>query len=116
VTLAEPFRHHLSLMHGWIPATAQVVAAIALIAAIGWRTRRWRFVWLPLAALIGVALAVTAYSYVAAEGLAGNPAPHALWIWIGLSGVAAGALLAGWRGARWWRRRAWRFCAGAGLR
>jgi S-formylglutathione hydrolase FrmB len=106
VTLAEPFRHHLSLMHGWIPVTAQVVAAIALIAAIGWRTRRWRFVWLPWAALIGVALAVTAYSYVAAEGLAGNPAPHALWIWIGLSGAAAGVLLAGWRGARWWRRGA----------
>jgi S-formylglutathione hydrolase FrmB len=106
VTLAEPFRHHLSLMHGWIPVAAQVVAAIALIAAIGWRTRRWRFVWLPWAALIGVALAVTAYSYVAAEGLAGNPAPHALWIWIGLSGAAAGVLLAGWRGARWWRRGA----------
>jgi len=93
-------------MHGWIPVTAQLVAAIALIAAIGWRTRRWRFVWLPWAALIGVALAVTAYSYVAAEGLAGNPAPHALWTWIGLSGAAAGVLLAGWRGARGWRRGA----------
>jgi S-formylglutathione hydrolase FrmB len=106
VTLAEPFRHHLSLMHGWIPVTAQVVAAIALVAAIGWRTRRWRFVWLPWAALIGVTLAMTAYSYVAAAGLADNPAPHALWIWIGLSGIAAGVLLAGWCGARWWRRGA----------
>ncbi len=33
-----------------------------------------------------------------------NPAPYSLWIWIGLSGVAAGVLIAGWRGARWWRR------------
>ncbi len=61
--------------------------------------------WLPWAVLVGVSLAVTAYWYVASEGLAGdNPAPHSLWIWIALSGVAAGVLLAGWRGAQWWRR------------
>ena len=33
-----------------------------------------------------------------------NPAPPALWIWIALTGVAAGVLVAGWRGAKWWRR------------
>ena len=91
-------------MHGWIPITVQVVTVGALIAAIGWRNRRWRLVWLPWAAIIGVALAVAAYWYVASEGLAGDPAPHSLWIWIGLSGVAAAVLVAGWRGARWWRR------------
>jgi S-formylglutathione hydrolase FrmB len=92
-------------MHGWIPITVQLVAAVALIAAIGWRTRRWRLVWLPWAVLVGVALAAMAYWYVASEGLAGdNPAPHSLWIWIGLTGVAAAVLFAGWRGARWWRR------------
>ena len=106
VTLSEQIRHDLSLMHGWIPATVQVIAVVALIAAIGWRTRRWRLIWVPWAALVGVALAVTAYWYVASEGLADNPAPHALWIWIGLSGAAAGVLVAGWRGARWWRRGA----------
>ena len=91
-------------MHGWIPITVQVVTVGALIAAIGWRNRRWRLVWLPWAAIIGVALAVAAYWYVASEGLAGEPAPHSLWIWVGLSGVAAAVLVAGWRGARWWRR------------
>ena len=106
VTLSEQIRHDLSLMHGWIPATVQVIAVVALIAAIGWRTRRWRLIWVPWAALVGVALAVTAYWYVASEGLADNPAPHALWIWIGLSGAAAAVLVAGWRGARWWRRGA----------
>ena len=91
-------------MHGWIPITVQVVTVGALIAAIGWRNRRWRLVWLPWAAIIGVALAVAAYWYVASEGLAGEPAPHSLWVWVGLSGVAAAVLVAGWRGARWWRR------------
>jgi S-formylglutathione hydrolase FrmB len=33
-----------------------------------------------------------------------NPAPYSLWIWIGLTGIAAGVLIAGWRGAGWRRR------------
>jgi S-formylglutathione hydrolase FrmB len=108
VTLLEPLRHHLSLMHGWIPITAQVVASLLLLAAIGWRNRRWRLLWLPWATLVGVALAVAAYWYIASEGMSDetNPAPYSLWIWIGLSGVAAGVLMAGWRGARRWRRGA----------
>ncbi len=93
-------------MHGWIPVTAQVVAGVVLIAAIAWRNRRWCLVWLPSAALVGVALAVAAYWYVASQGMSDdvNPAPYALWIWIGLAGVAAGVLIVGWRGVRWWRR------------
>jgi S-formylglutathione hydrolase FrmB len=82
------------------------VAAIVLAVAVGWRTRRWRSVWLPWSVLCGVAVAAAARWYTQSQGLAGNPAPHALWIWVGLSGAAAGVLLAGWRGARWWRRGA----------
>jgi S-formylglutathione hydrolase FrmB len=95
-------------MHGWLPITVQVVAGLVLIAAIGWRNRRWRLMWLPWAALVGLALAVTAYWYIASQGLGdeNNPAPYPLWIWLGLSGVATGVLIAGWRGARWWRRGA----------
>jgi S-formylglutathione hydrolase FrmB len=106
VTLPEQLRHHLSLMHGWLPVTAQLIAGAVLIAAIGWRNRRWRLVWLPWAALVGAALAAAAYWYIAAQGLSddSNPAPYSLWIWIGLSGAAAGVLIAGWRSARWWRR------------
>ena len=104
MTLAETLRHHLSLMHGWIPTTVQIIAAMALVAAIGCRTRRWRLLWLPWAVFVGAALAVSAYWYIASQGLAGNPAPHSLWIWIALSGVAAAVFAAGWRGARWWRR------------
>lgn len=91
-------------MHGWIPATVQVVAVVALIAAIGWRSRRWRLVWVPWAALCGLALAVATYAYIASEGLSDNPAPQSLWVWVGLTGAACAVLVAGWRGARWWRR------------
>ncbi|MDT7731342.1 MAG: hypothetical protein QOK45_1595 [Mycobacterium sp.] len=93
-------------MHGWIPITAQVVAGLLLLAAIGWRNRRWRLVWLPWVTLVGVALAVAAYWYIASQGMSDetNPAPYSLWIWIGRSGVAAGVLMTGWRGARLRRR------------
>jgi S-formylglutathione hydrolase FrmB len=93
-------------MHGWIPITVQVIAALVLLAAIGWRTRRWRIVWLPSAALVGSALAAAAYWYIASQGMSDdtNPAPHSLWIWIAVSGAAIGVLVAGWRTARWWRR------------
>jgi S-formylglutathione hydrolase FrmB len=106
MTLADPFRAHLSLMHGWIPATVQLISATTLILAIGWRTRRWRLIWVPWAAMRGVALALAAYWFIASEGLADSPAPHALWVWMALTGVAAAVLIAGWRSARWWRRGA----------
>jgi S-formylglutathione hydrolase FrmB len=104
MTLADAFCAHLSLMHGWVPVTVQLVAAVTLIIAVGWRTRRWRLVWVPLAALCGLALAGATYRYITLEGWSDNPAPQSMWVWIALTGVAATVLIAGWRGARWWRR------------
>lgn len=97
-------QQHLSLMHGWLPLTIQVITAVALVAAIGWRNRRWRLVWLPTAVVVGLALTTLVYRYVASEGLAADPAPALLWIWTTVSGAALVVLLAGWRSARWWRR------------
>ena len=105
MTLPEPFSHHLSLMHGWIPVTVQVIAAVAVIAAVESAQRT----------LAGALAAVGAdrrrsrsprrpTGTSPRKGSSDNPAPHALWIWIGLSGFAAAVLVAGWRGARWWRR------------
>jgi S-formylglutathione hydrolase FrmB len=93
-------------MHGWLPITVQVIAGVLLLTAVGWRNRRWRLVWLPWAALVGAVLAAASYWYIASQGLSddNNPAPYSLWIWIGLTGVATAVLIAGWRGARWWRR------------
>ncbi|MDZ4233519.1 MAG: alpha/beta hydrolase-fold protein [Dietzia sp.] len=95
-------------MHGWLPTAVQILAAVVLLAAIGWRTRRWRSVWLPWSVLLGGGLAVAAYCYVQSAGIADdtNPAPATLWIWIALCGVAFGVLVSGWRGAQWWRRTA----------
>ena len=104
MTLPDSLRHHLSLMHGWLPITVQVIAAVALIAAVSRRSGRWQVRWLPWAVIVGGALATSAYWYVASQGLSDNPAPQALWIWIGLTGFALAVLVAGWRRARWWRR------------
>lgn len=104
---ADSLRQHISrssLIHGWLPAVIQILAAAAVGWAIGWRSRRWRTVWLPVIGVAGVALALWAYWYIGSVGVAGDPAPWALWIWIGLSGSASCVLLLGWRGTRWWRR------------
>jgi S-formylglutathione hydrolase FrmB len=107
VEAAGDFRQqHLSLMHGWLPLTIQVVTALALLVAIGWRTRSWRRVWLPSAVVFGALVAGGSYWYISVQGLADDPAPNLLWIWLVLVGVAVVVLAAGWRGARWWRRTA----------
>ncbi len=84
--------------------TVQVIAAIAVIAAVSRRSGHWQVRWLPWALIVGGALAASAYWYVASQGLSDNPAPRSLWIWIGLTGFAAAVLVAGWRRARWWMR------------
>jgi S-formylglutathione hydrolase FrmB len=97
---------HTSLMHGWVPSTVQVVAGIVLALAVGWRSPRWRMVWLPLAALVGGAVAYGAHWYIVDRGLSEEPAPMALWLWIAMAGLAAAVLILGWRSARRWRRAA----------
>ncbi|ORB75241.1 hypothetical protein BST44_05195 [Mycobacterium scrofulaceum] len=93
-------------MHGWLPSTIQVVTAVVLTLAVGWRSRRWRTVWLPAAALAGAAAAYLTHWYIVDRGLSDEPAPAALWLWITLTGTAAAVLVLGWRGARFWRRGA----------
>lgn len=104
---AGDFRQqHLSLMHGWLPLTIQALTVIVLLAAIGWRNRRWRLVWLPVAAAIGIVLAAISYWFITSQGLAGDPAPKVLWVWLAVTGIAVVVLVAGWRDAGWWRRAA----------
>lgn len=89
-------------MHGWVPLTVQVVTGVVLLLAIGWRTRSWRLRWLPLAALAGGAAAFATRAYV--SRISTEPAPDALWSWVGLAGSAVTVLLLSWRSAQWWRR------------
>jgi S-formylglutathione hydrolase FrmB len=105
-SLAAPLLtgQHTSLMHGWVPATIQTVTVAVLLLAGGWRSHRWRLLWLPMATAVGVAMAACAHWYITANGLADDPAPRRLWWWIALSGAAVVILVLGWRTALWWRR------------
>ena len=98
--------NYTSLMHGWIPTTIQVMAAVVLTLAVGWRSRRWRTIWLPAAALVGAATAYVTHWYIVDRGLSDEPAPSGLWLWIALTGMAAAVLILGWRSVRPWRRGA----------
>src|SRR5690349_25065068 len=100
--------HHfigqLSLISGWLPIATQVVTLVGVGAAVGRRAHHGAARWLPVALLIGLAVALAVDIYIGAIGVAGGPVPPLLLWWvvlIGLSGVTAAA---GWRGARWWRR------------
>ncbi|ORW75273.1 alpha/beta hydrolase [Mycobacterium saskatchewanense] len=93
-------------MHGWVPNTVQIVAAVAVLLAVGRRSRRWRTVWLPAAALVGGSAAYATHWYIVDRGLSDEPAPPTLWLWIALTGAASAVLVLGWRSARTWRRGA----------
>ena len=82
----------------------QAGAAAALVAAIGWRTRRWRLVRVPAAIAVGVAVALWAHWFIDSQGMAGDPAPRSLMVWIGLTGLAVAIAVLGWRETRRWRR------------
>jgi S-formylglutathione hydrolase FrmB len=100
-------RHYLgavAVTHGWLPVAVQVVAATVLCAAIGWRTPRWRGIWVPAAAVCGAATALWAHWYLGYLGVAGDPAPRTLWVWTALTGLGVAVLVLGWRRTRWWRR------------
>jgi S-formylglutathione hydrolase FrmB len=94
----------LSLLHGWLPAVVQGLALLALISAIEWRRRRFRRRTLPIALVVGALVTTLCYWYIVSLGIAGDPAPKSLWLWIALTGLAVALLLLGWPGARWWRR------------
>jgi MFS superfamily sulfate permease-like transporter len=51
----------MSLMHGLLPVTVQVLALAVLGVAISWRSRRWRVQRVPLALLVSVALTAVVY-------------------------------------------------------
>jgi S-formylglutathione hydrolase FrmB len=103
----ESVRHRIgamSLIDGWLPPVTQALTVIAFVCAVGWRSRRWRVLLVPLALVVGVTLAAWAHWYITATGITGDGPPRTLWIWIGLTGAGAAIAVLGWRSARWWRR------------
>ena len=92
------------MLHGWLSPTVQGVTLLVLIIAIQWRARGWLKRVLPVALITAAAVTGLSYWYITSLGVAGDPAPTTLWLWIALTGLAAGVFLVGWRGIRWWRR------------
>ncbi len=93
-----------SLTSGWMPIVVQLATLAGVAAAVGWRSRRWRMVWLPSAAVLGGAFAAAVDAYIGSIGVAGDPAPQRLLGWVALTGFAIVVVFTGWRSARWWRR------------
>ena len=94
----------ISLLQGWFPLTLEIVTVVVLIVVIGWRTKRWRLIWLPISVAVGIAGALAARTYMNSQGLADDPAPQPLWIWTAVFVGAIAVAVVGWRGTRWWRR------------
>jgi S-formylglutathione hydrolase FrmB len=94
----------MSLIHGWMPATVQVITAVVLVVAIGRRSRRWRVISVPVALFVGLALTGAVFWFIEDQGLADGPAPLGLWVWITSTGLAAVVVVLGWRDVPWWRR------------
>jgi S-formylglutathione hydrolase FrmB len=101
----------VSLMHGWLPAAIQVVTVAAVIGAVGWRSRRWCAVWLLPLTAFGVLVAAGARWWMNSLGVAGEPAPARLWLWVAATGLASATVVAGWPGSRWFRRNLTVFAA-----
>jgi S-formylglutathione hydrolase FrmB len=96
----------ISLIHGWFPLAVQLIAALLLGAAVGWRSPHWRRRMLPALGGAAAVLAAVTYWYIDSIGVAGNAGPPALWVWIALTALAVGVVLLGWVSAHWWRRTA----------
>jgi S-formylglutathione hydrolase FrmB len=105
-------RHVLSLLRGWLPVSVQATAVVVLVAAVGPRRGGWLRRWVVPVLGSGGLAAFLVHRYVYNAGLADDPAPRGLWVWIGLTASALMLAVAGWRGVDWpwpggrWPRRA----------
>lgn len=96
--------HGISLLSGWLPTVIEVVTVTILVVVIGWRTWRWRLVWLPVSAVFGVLAALAARGYIDSEALASDPVPLHFLFWIGLCASAVAVAVLGFKRVSWWRR------------
>jgi hypothetical protein len=72
------FSGGISLLGGWFPITVEIVTVVALVAVVGWRTKRWRLIWVPVSVVVAVLGALGARLYMDTQGRASDPAPLTL--------------------------------------
>nr|WP_148223379.1 alpha/beta hydrolase-fold protein [Segniliparus rotundus] len=101
------YRNGIRIQQGWFPWVVEILAVVALAYALSGsgRTKRWWLRWVPVSLLVAAIAVWAVYQYIDENGLAGDPAPNALWFWVGISAAAIAVLVLGWRG-QWWGRRA----------
>ncbi|WP_194290961.1 alpha/beta hydrolase [Nocardia aurantia] len=98
------FHRGLSLLHGWLPLTIELVALALLIIAIVRPSRQWWLIRVPIALVIAVAAGLAGLYYMNEQGLASDPAPPLLWVCVGATAAAIAIAVLGWPRARWWYR------------
>jgi S-formylglutathione hydrolase FrmB len=104
---SAPKDHAVSLTSGWLPITIQLVTVAALSFAIGrQRTRSWLLHWIPGALMAGFATAASIRLFVKYQGWTERAASWQAVMWTTVTGASIAILIAGWRGAPWWRRLA----------
>ena len=92
-----------SLVRGFVPIAVELITVVALLYVVG---RRWRTRWLAIAAGFGLATGAGVHWFYGTLGLASEPAPGRMWIWVSLTGFAVAVAVTGWGSAGWWRRNA----------
>lgn len=98
----QGFHHAVSLLHGWVPQVVLFLAVFMLLVAFGRAGRKWWRVWVPVCVALGGVVAWGAWAYTNDEGLASDPAPGLLWVCIGMTAAALGAMVVGaGTGPRW---------------
>lgn len=104
----DPYQHHggVSLLTGWLPLTIEIVAVVAIVLVVARPSWRWWYLWVPVSGVVAALVVWIGYRFLASEGLASDPAPAALWWWVGATAFALTALIVGARRASWWRRGA----------
>lgn len=98
------FHGGVSLLHGWLPLTLEIIAIVLALVAVARLTRRWWLTRMPVAVLLGAAAAVGAWAYMTNQGLASDPAPTLLWVCVAVTAAILVVAVVGWPRARWWQR------------
>jgi S-formylglutathione hydrolase FrmB len=93
---------NVSIVTGWLPLALRVLAVATLVAAVDWRSGRWRrqlSLGLPAAAAVTVAVALVA----TVSSLTRTDVPRLAYLWGFLFILAFSVAVTGWSG-RGWRR------------